>query len=152
MANADCAFCRIVRLDAPAHRVYEDDAVLAFLDIRPVSQGHTLVVPKPHSADLAELPLPLGAHLFTVAHRLALAFRGDVLAADGANVVINDGRAAFQTVPHTHIHVVPRWSGDRLRFVSQFLTRRPRDLEGTAELVRAAMNGGVPKNDNAPSD
>ncbi|MCP2289076.1 Diadenosine tetraphosphate (Ap4A) hydrolase [Nocardia amikacinitolerans] len=135
----DCVFCRIVAGEAPATKVYEDELLCAFLDIRPVARGHTLVVPKRHAAELEDLHADLGAELFRAGHRIALAMRRSSLLADGANLVMNDGKAAFQTVAHVHLHVVPRRHGDKLSFAKGFLLRRPNDPEGTAAAIRAGL-------------
>ncbi|MGW5221685.1 HIT family protein [Nocardia sp. NPDC004085] len=149
----DCVFCRIVAGEAPAAKVYEDDTLCAFLDIRPIARGHTLVIPKWHAAELEDLDAELGAQIFRVGHRLALAIRRSSLAADGANLVLNDGRAAFQTVAHVHLHVIPRRHGDTLRFAKGFLLRRPHDPVATAAAIRdgiAALDneGASPEKEN----
>ncbi|MGQ4597442.1 HIT domain-containing protein [Nocardia sp. R6R-6] len=135
----DCVFCRIAAGEAPAAKVYEDDTLCAFLDIRPIARGHTLVIPKRHAAELAELDAELGAQLFRAGHRLALAIRRSSLAADGANLVLNDGAAANQTVPHVHLHVVPRQHRDMLRLAKGFLLRRPHDPVSTAAAIREGI-------------
>lgn len=136
---AGCVFCRIIAGEAPARIVHEDDDVLAFLDIRPITRGHTLVVPKRHAAVLDELDPALGGKVFAVAHTLARAVRRSDLAADAANLLINDGRAAFQTVHHVHMHVIPRRHGDLLRFGTGFVLRRLRDADATAETIRTSL-------------
>ncbi|MFE3545019.1 HIT family protein [Nocardia sp. NPDC059177] len=135
----DCVFCRIVAGTAPATKVYEDDAVCAFLDIRPITRGHTLIVPKRHATELDDLDPDTGADLFRTGHRLARALRRGGLASDGANLVLNDGTAAFQTVGHVHLHVVPRRHGDKLRFAKGFLLRRPHEPQSTAAAIRAGL-------------
>lgn len=135
----DCVFCRIVAGAAPATKVYEDETLCAFLDIRPIARGHTMVIPKQHAAGLPDLDPELGAAMFRAAHRIALAMRRGGLAADGANLVLNDGRAAFQTVGHVHLHVIPRRDGDRIRFATGFLLRRPHDPGATAAAIRAGL-------------
>ncbi|MGW4636047.1 HIT family protein [Nocardia sp. NPDC004415] len=135
----DCVFCRIVAGTAPATRVYEDDAVCAFLDIRPITRGHTLIVPKQHATELDDLPADAGADLFRTGHRLARALRRGGLASDGANLILNDGTAAFQTVGHVHLHVVPRRHGDKLAFAKGFLLRRPHEPNSTADAIRAGL-------------
>ncbi|MBF6162280.1 HIT family protein [Nocardia cyriacigeorgica] len=136
----DCVFCRIVAGEAPATKVYEDDTLCAFLDIRPIARGHTLVVPKRHATELEDLDPDTGAELFRAGHRLALAIRRGGLAADGANLILNDGTAAFQTVPHVHLHVVPRRHGDKLRFAAGFLLRRPHEAGSTAAAIRSSLD------------
>ncbi|MGS2808926.1 HIT family protein [Nocardia sp. MW-W600-9] len=135
----DCVFCRIVAGAAPATKVYEDDAVCAFLDIRPITRGHTLVVPKRHATELDDLHPDLGATLFRTGHRLARALRRSGLSSDGANLILNDGIAAFQTVGHVHLHVVPRRHGDKLSFAKGFLLRRPHEPNSTAAAIRAGL-------------
>src|ERR1700758_3021338 len=102
-----CAFCAIAAGEAPAIRIYEDDDYLAILDIRPFTRGHTLVMPKRHTVDLTDTAPETCAEMVTLGQRIARAARVSGLHADGNNVVINDGRAAFQSVFHIHAHVVP---------------------------------------------
>jgi histidine triad (HIT) family protein len=134
-----CVFCAIVAGQADAIRVYEDDDYLAFLDIRPIVRGHTLVVPKVHTVDLTDTPAETVAGLVTVGQRIAQAARASELAADGNNVVINDGKAAFQTVFHLHLHVAPRQDGDKLSFAKGLVVRRDPDREATARTLRDAL-------------
>ena len=134
-----CVFCEIVAGTAPAIRIYEDDDYLAFLDIRPFTRGHTLVIPKAHSVDLTDTPAPALAGMLTVGQRIAQATRVSGLAATGNNVAINDGRSAFQTVFHIHLHVVPRRDGDKLSFAKGMLVRRDPDRETTGRLLREAL-------------
>jgi histidine triad (HIT) family protein len=112
----DCVFCGIVAGELPASRVFEDDQVLAFLDIRPVNPGHLLVVPKAHAEFLADLPPETGARVFEAARRLAAALRACGVRCEGVNLILADGEAAGQEVPHLHLHVIPRWSGDGFGF------------------------------------
>lgn len=135
----DCVFCGIVDGTAPAHIVYEDTDVLGFLDIRPLRTGHTLLIPKIHASNLAELPAEQGAKLFNAGQIVAAAQRASALAADGVNLLVNDGRAAFQTVFHSHLHVVPRHDGDKLTLAKGLLIRKDKDLPGTAAILRAQL-------------
>ena len=134
-----CVFCEIVAGTAPAIRIYEDDDYLAFLDIRPFTRGHTLVIPKAHSVDLTDTPAPALAGMLAVGQRIAQATRASGLAATGNNVAINDGKSAFQTVFHIHLHVVPRRDGDKLSFAKGMLVRRDPDRETTGRLLREAL-------------
>ncbi|OZE41513.1 HIT family protein [Rhodococcus sp. 05-2254-4] len=134
-----CIFCAIVAGDAPAHRVFENEHAVAFLDIRPVTRGHLLVVPREHATDLNATHPDAAADVFRVGHTLARAVRHSDLRADGANLVINDGKAAFQTVFHLHLHVVPRWHRDRFRFAAGFVTRRLSEPERVADAVRVGL-------------
>ncbi|OBY30947.1 HIT family protein [Mycolicibacter kumamotonensis] len=143
-----CVFCAVVAGDAPAVRIFEDDDYLAFLDIRPFTRGHTLVIPKQHSVDLTDTPPETLAGMLAVGQRIARASRDSGLHADGNNLVINDGRAAFQSVFHIHLHVVPRRNGDKLSFAKGMVVRRDPDRERTGELLRAALADA----DSAQSD
>jgi histidine triad (HIT) family protein len=134
-----CTFCSIVAGAAPAIRIHEDDAYLAFLDIRPFTRGHTLVIPKRHTVDLTDTPPATVAGLTVLGQRIARAARRSGLHADGNNIAINDGKAAFQTVFHIHLHVVPRRTGDKLAFAKGMLLRRDPDREASAHLLRAAL-------------
>jgi diadenosine tetraphosphate (Ap4A) HIT family hydrolase len=134
-----CVFCQIVAGTAPAIRVYEDEDYLGFLDIRPFTRGHTLVIPKQHSVDLTDTPAPILAGMLTVGQRIAQATRASGLAATGNNVAINDGKSAFQSVFHIHLHVIPRRDGDKASFVKGVLLRRDPDREATGRLLRDAL-------------
>lgn len=134
-----CVFCAIVAGEAPAVTVLDTEHVLAFLDIRPIARGHVLVVPKKHSADLDSLDPATGSAVFAAGQRISKALRRSDLRTDGANLVVNDGKAAFQTVFHTHLHIVPRWRGDTVRFAGGFLTRRLREPDATAAAIRTGL-------------
>lgn len=107
-----CAFCEIAAARQPAFTVLEEPTHLAFLDVRPLFPGHVLLVPRPHVATLDELPDELVAPLFAAARRLSRAVRA-ALGAEGTFVAMNN--AVSQSVPHLHVHVVPRRKGDGLR-------------------------------------
>jgi len=139
-----CVFCAIVAAQAPAIRVYEDDDYLAILDIRPFTRGHTLVIPKQHTVDLTDTPAETLAGMMAVGQRIARAARASGLHADGTNIAINDGNAAFQTVFHIHLHVVPRRTGDRFSFVAGMVLRRDPNREQAGALLRAALTEGDP--------
>jgi histidine triad (HIT) family protein len=134
-----CVFCAIVAGEAPAIRIYEDDDYLAILDVRPFTRGHTLIIPKRHTVDLTDTPPDTVAAMVTIGQRIARAARQSGLHADGNNVVINDGKAAFQSVLHIHLHVLPRQSGDKLSFAKGMLLRRDPDREESGRLLREAL-------------
>ncbi|MBO0679676.1 HIT family protein [Mycolicibacterium sp. S2-37] len=134
-----CVFCDIVAGEAPAIRIYEDDGYLGILDIRPFARGHTLVIPKRHSVDLTDTPPETVADMARIGQRIARAARRSGLHADGNNIVINDGKAAFQTVFHIHLHVLPRRSGDKLTFAKNMVLRRDPDREESGRLLREAL-------------
>ncbi len=133
-----CVFCAIVAGEAPALKIYEDDDNLAILDIRPFTRGHTLVIPKRHTVDLTDTPPQTLADMVTIGQRVAQAARATELA-DATNIAINDGRAAFQTVLHIHLHVLPRRNGDKLSVAKGMLLRRDPDRDATAEILREAV-------------
>lgn len=134
-----CVFCSIAAGESPAAVVAETDEVIAFLDVRPLSPGHTLVVPKRHAARLADLPADDGTRMFALGHRLTRAAREGGLRADGVNLVVNDGLVAMQTVDHVHLHVIPRFAGDKRSVLRRFLRRRPRTSDDAAALLRDAL-------------
>lgn len=134
-----CVFCAIVAGEAPAVRIHEDDDLLAILDIRPFTRGHTLVIPKTHSVDLTDTAPDTVAAMAALGQRIARAARRSGLHADGNNIAINDGKAAFQTVFHIHLHVVPRRTGDKLSFAKGMLVRRDPDREESGRLLRTAL-------------
>jgi histidine triad (HIT) family protein len=137
----ECSFCRIARGEAAAHVVLEDAVALAFLDHRPLLRGHLLLVPRAHHATLLDLPPRLVGPLFARARRLAAALeRG--LGAEGSFVAVNN--RVSQSVPHLHVHVVPRRRGDGLRGFFWPRTRYADDAdeEAVATAIRAALAAG----------
>jgi histidine triad (HIT) family protein len=110
----DCIFCKIVAGDLPAERVDEDDHTIAFMDINPWTRGHALVIPRNHSKNLYEAPDEDLAHAMAAAKRLGTRMR-DRLGAEGVNVLNCCEPAAWQSVFHLHLHVIPRWGDDPLK-------------------------------------
>ncbi|MEB1807996.1 MAG: HIT family protein [Bacillaceae bacterium] len=110
MTNFDpnCIFCKIVQGEIPAAKVYEDEHVLAFMDISQVTKGHTLVIPKVHQEDIFELDEEVASHLFSVVPKIANSIKKQFKPL-GLNIVNNNGEAAGQTVFHYHIHLIPRY-------------------------------------------
>lgn len=133
-----CVFCAIAAGEAPAIRIHEDDDYLAILDIRPFARGHTLVIPKRHSVDLTDTTPEVLAGMVTLGQLIARAARATELA-DATNVAINDGSAAFQTVFHIHLHVLPRRNGDKLSVAKGLVLRRDPDRDATAAILRDAL-------------
>ena len=136
---ADCLFCRIVAGDEPAEIVFSDDNVVAFLDVRPVFHGHTLVVPREHFETLPDLPAKLIEPYFADVKMLSVAVR-DAMSAQGSFVAINN--VVSQSVPHLHTHVVPRVKKDGLRGFFWPRTKYEADTHAseTAETIRAAVS------------
>ena len=137
--NKDCLFCQVVRGSVQSSIVFEDDRVLAFMDISPINPGHVLIIPKDHAAQLEELDPDTGAHMFRIGHRLAKAIRRSSLRCEGVNIFLADGEAAFQEVFHTHLHVFPRFVGDSFRIDAEWRRRSLADLEESANQVRSGL-------------
>ena len=119
----DCIFCRIVAGELPAHRVDEDEHTVAFMDLNPWTRGHALVVPRRHSRNLYDIEPEDFGHVGSAAQRLALRMR-DRLGCDGVNLINSAEPAAWQTVFHFHMHVIPRYDDDPLS-----LPTRPREAD-----------------------
>lgn len=107
----NCIFCKIVNKEIPATVLYEDDDVLVFMDIGPIIKGHALVISKKHYDSVTETPDEILTKLHLTAKRIAQA-QMNGLAADGVNIMQNNGKAAGQEVPHIHVHVIPRFDED----------------------------------------
>ena len=137
--SEDCIFCQIIRKETTASIVYEDAKIVAFLTNRPVNEGHTLVVPKKHYANIYEIPEEEAAYLFKVAKRFAQAVR-DAVSADGIRLVQNNGWAAGQVVSHLHVHVIPMMSTEGFihgkAFHDHTNPRGSEELEKDAERIR----------------
>jgi len=110
----DCIFCKIVAGELPATIVDEDERTIAFMDIAPATRGHALVIPRAHATDLQDVPAEDLAACASAAQRLARRMR-ERLGADGVNLLNSCGAAAWQTVFHFHLHVIPRYRDDPLR-------------------------------------
>lgn len=140
--DPDCIFCRIVAGEIPASFVHRGATATAFMDIRPLTPGHLLVIPNRHYARLGDAPAETWAHVMRIARRLVAALRASDLQADGVNLLLADGEVAGQEVPHLHVHVIPRSAGDGFGFHGR---RQPSvspslgELERQAEAIRAAL-------------
>ena len=142
VAAADCIFCQIVAGEAEASIVHDDGDILAFMDIRPVTPGHLLVIPKRHAPFLADLDEATAARMFVVAQRLAAALRASGLRCEGVNLFLADGEAAFQEVFHVHLHVFPRFAGDTFRISADWSVTPSRpELDAQAERIRRRVGG-----------
>ncbi len=137
-----CAFCAIVAGERPSARVLEDERCIAFLDVRPLFPGHTLLVPRAHHETLEDLPEELLAPLLSNAQRLARAVR-DAAGAEGSFVAINN--KVSQSVPHLHVHVVPRRKGDGLRgfFWPRGKYASDEAMQEMGDRIRRALRGGA---------
>ncbi|ESW79115.1 HIT family protein [Mesorhizobium sp. RSR565B] len=132
-------FAKILRGEIPSHRVYEDDAVVAFMDVMPQGPGHTLVVPKAPSRNLLDAdPATLG-RLFTTVQKVSLAVK-KAFGADGVTILQFNEPASGQTVYHLHVHVIPRFEGIALKPHTGQM-EKPEVLTENAARIRAALNG-----------
>ena len=107
----NCLFCKIIKGEIPSYKVYEDDDVLAFLDINPVNPGHTLIIPKQHYLTLLDIPVELAQKIIIVAKKITPAILSAVNA-DAFNLGLNQGQIAGQVVDHFHLHIMPRLEND----------------------------------------
>lgn len=114
----NCLFCAITAGEIPSFKVYEDDVVLAYLDINPFSEGHTLVVPKAHSAGLLDTDDATLAAVVARVRKVAAHLK-ETLGCDGFNIMQNNGEAAGQTVMHLHFHIIPRYAGKAFSFAGE---------------------------------
>lgn len=133
-----CVFCAIVAGRAPAVVVYEDERTLAFLDIHPATRGHTLVIPKRHSRDLLSVATEDALHVMRSVQRVAQALDA-ALHPDGINLIQANRRAAFQSIFHYHVHVIPRWSDDGLVPIWRHGRAEPEELRELGERIREAV-------------
>lgn len=136
----DCIFCQIIKGEAEASFVHQDDAIVAFMDIQPITQGHMLVVPREHVVLMKDVSDQVAMRAFRVARMLGVTSEA-TLGAGGVNLFVADGEVAFQDVPHFHIHVIPRYAHDGfgLTFPDSYTTPPSRaQLHAIAAALHAA--------------
>jgi histidine triad (HIT) family protein len=136
--GADCVFCKIRDGQIPSTRIYEDERTLAFMDINPVNEGHCLVVTRAHAPTLFDAAEGDLQAAIATAKRVATALRA-ALAPDGLNMLQANGAAAFQSVPHFHLHLIPRWTGDGKGFDWKLVTGDRARIQAAAEKIRTAL-------------
>ena len=124
-----CVFCRLAKKEAPASYIYEDKEVAAFLDMNPINEGHTLVIPKNHYENIYEIPEEKVAHLFRIVKKIAHAVKKGVNA-EGISIIQNNEKAAGQIVFHLHVHIVPRYGKPK--------SCRPREICESSKLDNVA--------------
>ncbi len=138
MSAGECIFCRIVSGEIPARRVLETDNCIAFLDVSPLAPGHCLLVPKGHFDSLAQMSAEVAGSMLSYLPALGKAIVA-ATQADGFNVLLNDGKAAGQVVPHVHVHVIPRKEGDGLGY-----RWHPQALDdAAADALRRSIEAGL---------
>ena len=131
-ADPDCIFCKIVAGEIPSTRVHEDERTVAFMEVNPGTKGHLLVIPKEHVADLHAISDDDLAAVARTARTMATAAT-DKLGAEGVNIIQNNGRAAWQTVFHYHVHVLPRYADDTIELPWVPSPGDPDEIAKTAE-------------------
>ena len=135
--SADCIFCKIIRGELPSYKVYEDEKTIAFLDIKPVNAGHTMVVPKAHSHNIFDISPEDWEATTEVVRKLAIAIEKG-LKADGVNIAMNNREHAGQIVDRPHVHIIPRFKGDGLKLMPQ-RSYETGEAETSAEKIRTAL-------------
>ena len=111
MKDSNCIFCKIANGEIPSRTLYEDEKFRVIMDLGPATRGHSLILPKEHYANLYEIPEDLAADAAKLAKKLAIRMT-EKLGADGFNIIQNNNEAAGQTVPHYHVHLIPRYQND----------------------------------------
>ena len=138
---SDCIFCKIIAGEIPNYTVYEDNFVLAFLDIFPHAKGHTVVIPKKHFGSLADMSVEeyqkMNKGIFQAVARVR-----EILKPEGFNIGINDGPVAGQVVPHVHWHIFPRWAGDGGGSLHSII-KKPEKAIDVAELAKLFKENGI---------
>lgn len=135
---SDCVFCKVRDGQIPSVKIYDDERTLAIMDINPLNSGHCLVITKTHAATVWDAqPVDLQAAI-TTAKKIALAIR-DTLKPDGLNMLQANGPAAFQSVPHYHLHLVPRWENDGKGFDWTLVPGDRAHIQAVGERLRQAL-------------
>ena len=134
----DCVFCNIVAGNIPAHRVHEDDEIVAIMDVGHVNPGHTLVIAKRHAATMMDLDEETSGKAFLIANRIAKALER-AFQPEGMTILQANRPAGFQTVGHFHMHVLPRYAGDGCTLTWPAKNPSQEDLAGYAAQVRAEL-------------
>ncbi len=133
--DESCIFCKIVAKKAPATIIYEDETVIAFLDIRPLYEGHTLVIPKKHYIDIFDTPNNELKDIHSITKKIAPAIK-KATKADGISIIQQNGKAAGQDIFHLHVHIVPRLEGQKLPHFSELKEVDRAELEKIAKKIR----------------
>jgi histidine triad (HIT) family protein len=135
----DCVFCKIRDGQIPSMKIYEDDKTLVFMDINPVNSGHCLVITKAHAPNLFEAEVEDLQAAIATAQRVALAIR-EALEPDGLNMMQANGVAAFQSVLHYHLHLIPRWANDGKGFDWRLVPGNREQIMKAGERLRALLH------------
>jgi len=129
MIKKQCLFCNILNGNIESKKIYEDDKVMALLDIHPAVRGHTLLFPKKHFQVMNQVPDDIVAHLFKVANKISSVLF-ELLKADGTSIYVGNGQIAGQNVPHAVVHIIPRFNDDKVTIGWQGTKLSEKDMEG----------------------
>ncbi|MFG1499552.1 HIT family protein [Halobacteriovorax sp. XZX-3] len=135
---SNCIFCEILKSEADASFVYKNDKVTAFMDLNPINKGHVLVIPNEHHERFSTVNSDMVGEMFNVAQNILKAIEKSDISCEGANLFLSDGEIAGQEVPHSHLHIAPRFTGDghRMGFSGTDPDESSRDkLNETAKLI-----------------
>jgi histidine triad (HIT) family protein len=138
MNDDSCVFCRIAQKQSPGSVVYEDRTVMAFLDTNPLNEGHTLIIPKEHYENIFEIPEEFLAYIHMISKRIAVGVK-KATNADGISIFQQNGKAADQEIFHLHVHIVPRYEGQKMK---RFLEKSETDRE-ELERIAASIRGRI---------
>jgi histidine triad (HIT) family protein len=137
--SADCVFCKIRDGQIPSFKIHEDERTVTFMDINPLNSGHCLVVTKAHAATIFEADVEDLVAAMAAAKKVALAIQ-EALKPDGLNILQANGAAAFQSVPHFHLHLIPRWANDGKGFDWKPVPGNREVIMKNGERLRALLN------------
>ena len=136
--DESCIFCKIVVKQAPSSIIYEDESVMAFLDIRPLNIGHSLVIPKAHYVDIFDIPEEKLSQIHRAAKHVSFAIK-KATEADGISIIQQNGKAAGQDIFHFHVHVVPRFEGEKLPPFSELREVDRSKLDAMAKKIKQQL-------------
>ena len=136
--DESCIFCKILNKQAPASIIYEDETLLAFLDIRPLNEGHTLVIPKRHYVDIFDIPEDQLSQVHKVVKQVSVAIK-KATNSDGISIIQQNGKAADQDIFHFHVHVVPRFEGQKLPSFSALKEVERTKLDDMAKKIKQQL-------------
>jgi diadenosine tetraphosphate (Ap4A) HIT family hydrolase len=138
-----CVICRIACGDEASSLAYQDEDLVAFMDLYPVTPGHTLIAPRIHVPSLSELDERVGALMWRLGHRIAKELRSTSVRCEGVNLLLADGEAAFQEIPHCHLHVFPRYPGDSFKIDADWHQADRADLDRVAQELATRLQAIV---------
>lgn len=133
-----CIFCRITNGEIPSAKIYEDDDVVSFLDIAPANKGHALIITKKHFETLLDIPDDVICSLMSASKKVARAMYS-ALGNEGFNLLLNNKSVAGQVVPHAHIHIIPRFSGDGVRFSWASKIYKSKEIDEVRDKIKSFL-------------